>query len=172
MLLRVPGVRKHEFMNATFWTRKLRRKVWSKRALPTDCQPGVGFLHQTGSGMVSIGIKMGGGAAARLWGLVRNTEGCFAWYKMYEDYGQQLMRFLRVLWQQGITSDITNTLVGISGETGREPPYLLTFIRSRHLVSGGSNFYSWCVTPHSSPSRGYWQCLTIFNILNFFIIIN
>ncbi len=44
--------------------------------------------------------------------------------------------------------------------------------QSRHLASGGSNFYSWCVTPHSSPSRGYWQCLTIFNILNIFIIIN
>ena len=44
--------------------------------------------------------------------------------------------------------------------------------QSHHLVSGGSNFYSWCVTPHSSPSRGCWQCLTIFNILNIFIIIN
>ena len=31
--------------------------------------------------------------------------------------------------------------------------------------------HSWCVTPHSSPGRGCWQCLTIFNILNIFIII-
>ncbi len=44
--------------------------------------------------------------------------------------------------------------------------------QSRHLVSGGSKFYSWCVTPHSSPSSGCWQHLTIFNILNIFTIIN
>ncbi len=52
---------------------------------------------------------------------------------------------------------------------GREPPYLLTSFQSCHLVSGG--FYSWCVTPHSSPSRGRRGSATIFNILNIFIII-
>ncbi len=62
-------------------------------------------------------------------------------------------------------SDITNTQVGISGET--VPEGGISF-QLRHLVSGGSNFYSWCVTPHSSPSRGCWQHLTIFNILNFY----
>ncbi len=64
--------------------------------------------------------------------------------------------------------DITNTQVGISGETVPEDG---TSFQSHHLVSGGSNFYSWCVTPHSSLSRGCWQHLIIFNILNIFTII-
>ncbi len=55
-------------------------------------------------------------------------------------------------------SDITNTLVGILGETGSvAPPDKQWFY-----------FHSWCVTPHSSPTRGCWP-QPIFYILNIFI---
>ncbi len=33
-----------------------------------------------------------------------------------------------------------------------------------------SNIWGWCVTPHSSPTRGCWPLQTIFNILNNFTI--
>ncbi len=54
---------------------------------------------------------------------------------------------------------------------GREPLYLLTSFQSCYLVSGGSYFYSWCVTPHSSPTRGHQPLQIIFNILNNFTTI-
>ncbi len=69
-------------------------------------------------------------------------------------------------------SDITNTQVGISGETVPEGGNLcIYYVQKQHLVLW-FEVWDWCVTPHSSPSRGCWQCLTIFNILNIFIIIN
>ena len=54
---------------------------------------------------------------------------------------------------------------------GQEPLYLLTSFQTCHLVSGSSNNWVRCVTPHSSPTRGQRSSTTIFNILNIFTII-
>ncbi len=71
-------------------------------------------------------------------------------------------------------SDITNTLVGISSETeldgGNRPIY---FVYSGAICPVVVLNRSWCVTPHSSPTRGCWPCWplqTILNILNIFTI--
>ncbi len=56
-------------------------------------------------------------------------------------------------------SDITNNRFGISGETvpeGRNLPIFFCYVQSHHLVSGGSNIWVTCITPHSSPTRGCW----------------
>ncbi len=73
-----------------------------------------------------------------------------------------------------ICSDITNTLVGISGETapdgGNHPIY---FVHSGAICPVVVLNCSWCVTPHSSPTRGCWPCWplqSILNILNIFTI--
>ncbi len=54
-------------------------------------------------------------------------------------------------------SDITNTLVGISGETeldgGNRPIY---FVYSGAICPVVVLIRSWYVTPHSSPTRGCW----------------
>ncbi len=54
-----------------------------------------------------------------------------------------------------LCSDITNTLVGISGETG-PVARISMFIVCTVLPPVGQwfCFRSWCVTPHSSPTRG------------------
>ncbi len=67
-------------------------------------------------------------------------------------------------------SDITNTLVGISSETaldGRNRP--IYFVYSGAIYPVVVLFHSWCVTPHSSPTRGCWPrwpLQPILNILN------
>ncbi len=54
-----------------------------------------------------------------------------------------------------LCSDITNTLVGISSETeldgGNCPIY---FVYSGAICPAVVLIHSWCVTPHSSPTRG------------------
>ncbi len=67
-------------------------------------------------------------------------------------------------------SDITNTLVGISGETVPEGGNLRIYWLSAATFGHGSNIWGWCVRPHSSPTRGCWPLQTILNILNIFTI--
>ena len=43
--------------------------------------------------------------------------------------------------------------------------FIMYYVQTHHLV-GGSNIWDWCVTPQSSPTKGYWHQQTIFNILN------
>ncbi len=71
-------------------------------------------------------------------------------------------------------SDITNTLIGISRETAPDgwnrPIY---FVHSGAICPAVVLNRSWCVTPHSSPTRGYWPrwpLQPILNILNIFTI--
>ena len=54
--------------------------------------------------------------------------------------------------------DITNNRFGISEESVPEGGNLHIYcVQSHHLVSGGSNIWVRCVTPHSSPARGCWS---------------
>ncbi len=46
------------------------------------------------------------------------------------------------------------------------------YVQTRHLVSGSSNIWVRCVTPHSSPARGYWYQQTILIFMYIFTIIN
>ncbi len=68
-------------------------------------------------------------------------------------------------------SDITNTWVGISSETeldgGNRPIY---FVYSGAICPVVVLIRSWCVTPHSSPTRGCWPCWPLQPILNIFTI--
>ncbi len=68
-------------------------------------------------------------------------------------------------------SDITNTLIGISGETApggwNRPIY---FVHSSAICPAVVLNCSWCVTPHSSPTKGGWPLQPILIILNMFTI--
>ncbi len=68
-----------------------------------------------------------------------------------------------------LCSDITNTRVGISGETGHGGTNLHVYwMNSAATCTKVVQIYSWCVTPHSSPTRGGWP-QPINYILNIFI---
>ncbi len=70
-----------------------------------------------------------------------------------------------------LCSDITNNWFGISGETASRGGNIhIYYVQKQHLVNS-SNIWDWCVSPHSSPTRGHQPQQTIFNILNIFIII-
>ncbi len=52
-------------------------------------------------------------------------------------------------------SDITNTLIGISGETVPEGGNLhIYYVHSATIYEAVVQIHNWCVTPHSSPTRG------------------
>ncbi len=68
-------------------------------------------------------------------------------------------------------SDITNMLVGISGETVPKGGNLcIYYAHSAAIYEAVVQIHSWCVTPHSSPTRGCWPLQIILNILNIFTI--
>ncbi len=56
--------------------------------------------------------------------------------------------------------------VRLSSSAGATPFILYTVVPSVEVVLN----HSWCVTPHSSPTRGCWPLQTILNILNIFTI--
>ncbi len=64
-------------------------------------------------------------------------------------------------------SNITNDQLGISGETGMVAQ-ISVFVNSAATCHAVVQIYSWCVTPHSSPTRGGWP-QPINYILNIFI---
>ncbi len=82
-----------------------------------------------------------------------------------------------VLWRKcveqflrDICSDITNDQLGISGETGHGGSNLYIYwMNSAATYTEVVQFHSWCVTPHSSPTRGGWP-QPINYILNIFIL--
>ncbi len=99
----------------------------------------------------------------------------FLWYKSISSM-QQVSNdiFLRV-GSLSQCSDITNTLVGISSETeldGRNHP--IYFVHSGAICPAVVLNHSWCVTPHSSPTRGGWPRWPLQPILiipNIFVFI-